>query len=312
MNRIIIPAVFMATLLAGCGAHPVSQPASHTRQSHHKSQTPTTPTTTAPSTALPTSASASNPALQTGSVSDATAWIQQHGRSVAKIIAINNGAIILTEQPGWAIYVDTTHDVWEPIPLPLANLTFERQTADGGLLFLVQGPIGDTANDTPFPYQVLCKPQGSADQFVTTQGPIYYPIAQGVSFGGKPNEVLTFVGAIDGGLQFDFGPTNADDAAFYADFTTVPVTSVSYDSSQRALVLTFAKTHLGDIKNLTGIHGEITSATFTQDATAVKAVLSLAPGASYYSGKTWTMQNQRQTPILDVSAFSAPVSPWEP
>lgn len=291
VRRILGTIVCIAAMIEGCGTRPtLPQP---------------------PKTHVTGVKNAINPALQAGGFRAATAWIRQHDHPAVKTFTLTNGDLILTKQPGWAIYVDTARKVWEQVPLPLANITFERQT-NRGLLFLVQGPVGDSP-DFPFPYQVLCTLQpGSDDVFVSQTGPAYFRITQGVTFGGKPNEALVSVTTISNRIQFRFGPGNSG-SSFGAGGTTVPSTRITYDASKQTLVMDFTQTRVAHPNNVLydDKAGPVRRITLTTSAEGVRANLLLAPEATYYTGTI--IRNQSQMPYLLMQVTSGtPPAPWAP
>lgn len=306
--------VIVAILLAGCGqavqsVRKGSAPTS--RRNHGQPVPPEAPVQTAVDNGMP-SFPVESGIFQIGGLSTATKWLEQHSHTVARIIPLPGGDVVLTQQPGWALYVNTADKLWVQLPLPLAALSFERRTAGGGLLFLVQGPMDD-GPDLPFPYQALCTPQGDrAPAFVAQQGPMYYPVSASVRFGYKLNEVLTSVAAITDGVQLGFGPQPGDNGAFGAGSTSVPPTQITYEANQRTLVLEFSKAQIGRIGDIAAVHGkDVQSVRAAKTAGGVEVRLLLAPGVRYYTGAI--TRNQNQFPFLQIDlAKEAPAAPWGP
>lgn len=303
--------VIVTILLAGCGQSVQSVrkgSALTSRRNHGQPVPPNAPAQTAVDNGMPSFPVVSG-IYQIGGLRTATKWLEQHSHTAARIIQLPGGDVVLTQQPGWALYVNTVDKLWVQLPLPLGVLSFERRTKGGGLLFLVQGPMDD-GPDLPFPYQVLCTP-GAAAAFVAQQGPMYYPVSASVRFGYKLNEVLTSVAAITDGIRLGFGPQPGDNGAFGAGSTSVPPTEVTYDASARELVLKFSKAQIGRIGGIAAVHGkDVQSVRTAEKAGGVEVRLLLAPGVRYYTGTI--TRNQNQFPFLQIDlANEAPATPWD-
>lgn len=304
--------VVVTVLLAGCGQSVQSADkgsALSSRRNHDHPVPTNAQVQTAVGNSIPSFPVESGP-FQSGGLSMATKWLEQHSHTAARIIPLPGGDVVLTRQPGWALYVNTVDQLWVQLPLPLGVLSFERRTKGGGLLFLVRGPMDD-GPDLPFPYQVLCTP-GRAAAFVAQQGPMYYPVSASVRFGYKLNERLTSVVATTHGIRLGFGPQRGDNGAFGAGSTSVPPTDITYDASVRALVLKFSKAQIGRIGDITAVHGtEVKSVRTAETAGGVEVRLLLAPGVRYYTGTI--TRNQNQFPFLQIDlAKLPPASPFGP
>lgn len=312
----VVSVVVVALLLGACGG---SQPTGHgsqartsppSQQAAPKSQLQNPP----PPPPAPSSEDASSGAFQAGGLSSAAAWLKQRAHSVAATIPVPGGDVILTstKHPGWGLYVDTVDKRWAVLPLPLAKLSFERELPDGGLLFLVQGPLDD-GSYMPFPYQVLCTPQnGKGSAFATTQGPKFYPLSTAVRFGSKPHAVLNAVLATVDGVQFDFGPQASYEPDFFADYVSAPPTKIRYDAASRTLILDFSQTELGNVDTLASVKNRYVQgvrAAKTSDGLEVQ--IALASDVKYYTGKITTRPTEQPQPDLQISlASEPPATPW--
>lgn len=268
-----------------------------------------------PSPLRPTQATDPATTPQNGGVSAALKWVEQRSRGwntgPIRPIAVPDGELLLGTLPWTDIYVNTANGKWVSLPLPWGSISFERETSNGSLLFLVQGPLDD-GNYMPFPFQVLCVPQpdGTFPAGATQQIPKYYPVSTSASFGNDRKEVLTSVYATSDGLQLVFGPQPGDNGSFFADFANVPETQTSCDGANNELVFNFANTEIGQVNDLSTLQNEyVQSVSADQTATGTEVRVHLANGVGFYNGEI-TNDQTTQLPHLHIKlAKTAPEAP---
>lgn len=294
----------IVAIVAGCGS---TKAATHVP--HKKSKTKTTSVVTPPPAPPPSPPPLPqiNPSVpQPGGLAAATKWLKgsSNGSSI-QTIAVKGGYVLLpTQQPAFAdLYVNAVNGTWVMLPLNLTVASFERQTSDGGLMFLVQGPEGD-GTYSPFPDQVLCELQPDGT-FTSQQGPAYFPVtASGVYFGSKSGEVLTGVALTTDGIKFVFGSGSV------ADYISVPPTRISYDGPDKALLLDFSAATLGSVAGLPSMHSQYIQGVRAENtAQGLAVTIYLAQDAAYYTGSINTPATQTAFAEIDF-ASAPPAPPW--
>ncbi len=270
---------------------------------------PVAPTTSSPSAPI-------NPMqLQHGGLSAAVKYLARAAATASygditkavKQTKVANGFVVSISQP-WpitAVFVDQKTGAWVGLPLGFAVNTFERQTSNGSLLFLTQGPMGD-GTYSPFPAQELCSPQPDG-AFKCQQGPAYFPItAQNVRFGSKPNEALTTVIATSQGLKFVFGHLQ------YADYLSIPPTTVEYNATDKTLAIDFSDTTLDGVSGLPALQSQyIESVSVASSGQDAVVTVHLTPAAAYYTGSINVPAGP--TAFLEIDfATTPPAPPWGP
>lgn len=299
MAAVISAVACISVAMAGCGSTKV---VSH--KGHKNPKKVTTSVTPPPTTSVTPPPAPVNPTVpQPGGLAAATKWLKGYGS--IQTIAVRGGYVLLpVDRPALAyLYVNSANNTWVMLPLNLTVSTFERQTTDGGLMFLVQGPEGD-GSYSPFPVQELCtlQPDGT---FKSQPGPAYFPVSgQSVHFGSKPDQSLANVAITPQGIKFVFGHLQ------YADYLSVPPTTINYDNAHSALVIDFANTTLGNVAGLAAMHSQfVESVSAERQAQDVVVTLHLAPVARYYTGRINTSAGPGVFLEMDF-ASSLPAPPW--
>ncbi len=193
---------------------------------------------------------------------------------------VASGVVVSISQP-WTVtaaFVQPKAGTWVGLPLDCAVNSFERETSDGSLMFLTQGPMDD-GSYSPFPMQERCAPQGDGT-FKCQEGPAYFPItAPDVHFGSKPGESLTGIAATAGGLKFVFGNLQ------YADYLSVPPTSIHFNAANRTLLMDFSDTTPGALSGLGTLHSQyVQGVSVAPSGQDTVATVRLTPAAAYYTG----------------------------
>lgn len=269
------------------------------------------------------SRTAVNPSVpQSGGLSAATKWLRDNAQY--QPMPIPGGDLLFSSQGlPTAIYVNSKTGKWVMLPGFTAS-SFERETKNGGLLFLVQGPGGESSL-IPFPFQWLLTPRTDGT-FAARLGPMYFPVATGVNFGSKPNAMLNSIAVIKSGIEIGFGPEPGDPGAFFADYTSAPPTEVTYDGPSRTLIFDFSQTRLSPITfahSGLGVTGPVSSVgavkspyiervSAVQTPSGVDVEIALTSRALYYSGKI-VVAPKTQLPYLQILlANRLPAPPWGP
>ncbi len=220
---------------------------------------------------------------------------------------VASGVVVSISQP-WTVtaaFVQPKAGTWVGLPLDFAVNSFERETSDGSLMFLTQGPMDD-GNYAPFPVQELCAPQADGT-FKCQEGPKYFPLAApDVRFGSKPNESLTGIAATARGVKFVFGNLS------YADYLSVPPTSIHLNAENRTLLVDFSDTTLGTLSGLATLHSVyVQSVSVAPSGQDTVAALRLTPAAAYYTGSINAPAGPEVYFEIDF-AGGPPAPPWGP
>lgn len=294
-------------LTAGCTGNAATKP-----RTHQASTSTARARRSSVSVAKSTATLPANPwQPQPGGIAAALRYLRPAGEP--EQFSVANGTVITAPQPYviTAMFVPDAGNRWVGLPLPFAANTFERQTPDGNLLFLSQGPMDD-GSYSPFPFQELCSPQPDG-AFKCVQGPAYFPVGVRVQCGSKPGESLTAVSLSAQGVSFTFGHLQM------ADYISIPPATITYDRRQGELVVAFTQATLGAMPSLTSLHSTLVEQVTAQAAKDVAGVagpasgvivhLRLAPGVTYFTGSV----NSPKASIaaLNLTFLSVPpAAPW--
>lgn len=313
--RILATAGCATVLLAGCGStHPASHsspPALGPWRTHYR-HTVFPPPGKQPQR-TPQSSPPVNPIQpQGGGLSAAVEYLAKgslfpSANDAVSQTKVANGVVVSISVPGpiTAAFVSAATGQWVGLPLGFAVNTFERETSSGGLLFLTQGPMDD-GTYSPFPEQELCSSEADGS-FKCQQGPAYFALtAQNVHFGSKPGESLASVTSAVYGLRFVFGNLQ------YADYLSIPPTTVHYSTAEKMLSLDFANTTLGDVSGLSTLHSQyVESVSAAASGNDVTVSIRLASDVAYYTGSINVPASPTVYLELDF-ATAPPAPPWGP
>ena len=250
-------------------------------------------------------------APQDGGLNAAYRWLNQGGwdTPAVKPVKVPGGYLLSGNVPWAQVYVNQASGKWVPLPPPMGSMTYERETANGGLMFLAEGAFDSAYR--PFPTQLWCLPQPDGT-FVGRPGPMYFPLSESATFGNIRREVLTSVYASAYGLKLSFGPEPGDNGAFFAGFMNVPLTKTTYDAPSNTLVLDLADTELGQINDLNAVRNQyVSSVRVIPTASGIEVRISLDGGAHYFNGRN-DVDPKTQYPYLDLYFFKTAPVPWAP
>lgn len=251
---------------------------------------------------------------RTGGLKAATEWLRGH--ATFDPISVPGGDLLFPSGGGLQgpLYVNRKTGQWVQLPLGVSASDFERATAGGGLLFTSGGGHGEDGGVIPFPFQWLLTPRSNGT-FAAQNGPLYFPLdaSTSVSFGAKPNAVLTSDSTVPNGVQITFGPEPGQSGAFFAGVTSVPPTQVTYNSSRRELILHFSQVRLGRTgRRRATTNADVSRITATETPSGVDVVVSLTKAARFFTGKI-VVDPTTQIPQLQIRfTTETPSQPWGP
>ncbi|QHE52828.1 AMIN domain-containing protein [Pontibacillus sp. HMF3514] len=142
---------------------------------------------------------------------------------------------------------------------------------------------------------------------VTTDGPFarhdvktYFPLNNALEFGGKPDEVVSDIRFTMNGLQILFTPQKSKEAMFYADYTTIPVTTTSYNEMTNTFVVEFKQTQLSKEINKVNVRPNdfIKRINTKTEGENVQISIELKSAAEVYSGNVGHLKNKNNFPFL--------------
>jgi len=146
-----------------------------------------------------------------------------------------------------------------------------------------------------FPFIIECRRSyentGFDGDFSTHIINRYFTVDEAADFGDKENEVIKDIRITLNGIEMLFGPMKENDMGFYAAYTSIPRTKISYISGANQLVVRFAKTDISNAvkknqREMKEGNYYIKSYQCSKDGEDSIITLNLTPSAKFYTART--------------------------
>lgn len=160
-----------------------------------------------------------------------------------------NNFLIRTRQEtfsdGYFIYTLST-DSWFVLPTGVDYVETYEIMDKNNIRFFMEGTNSES-NYHDVPFIIDCKKAINSEDEIYYMGlekNEFFSLQKNIDFGGKSGHQLNDIVITLGGIQFSFGPQDENDPGYFAAYTIVPYTDISYNEASNEFIITFSDTIL--------------------------------------------------------------------